>query len=236
VVLARRVGKIEEHLDPEAAVLRWLTEAHEYGTLEAYTETWLDAAATERPVPRIAQQVEDATRERLRRQRRFDERAIARAVHAAVLRVQLVVQLNVAAMDSIRVDGMVAVSHHYRMRELAFREALAEHDPDAAQADSLEADTDEWMESVHDLASRLDARRSAQERLEERFLAGRDSLFPETAEMLDRLWEMVEGHLAIALADEYDRTPEPDECSVGARAESLLALASRTADAYMGWT
>jgi hypothetical protein len=233
VVLARRVGKLEDGLDPEAAVLRWLTEAHEYGTLEAYTEAWLDAPSSERPVPRIAQQVEDATRERLRRQKRFDERAIDRTVHAAVLRVQLVVQLNLAAMDSIRVDGMIAVSHHYRVRELAFREALAEHDPERAQEASLEADTDAWMDSVHDLATRLDVKRAAKERLEGRFLAGRDSLFPETAALLDGLAEMVEGHLA--LAGEDDRTAGLDESSVDARAESLLALASRTGDAYMGW-
>ena len=233
MVLARRVTKIEDGLDPEAAVLRWLSEAHEYGTLEAYTETWLDRPASERPVPRIAQQVEDATRERLRRQKRFDDRAVDRAVHAAVLRVQLVVQLNVAAMDSIRVDGMIAVSQHYRMRELAFRGALAEHDPAGAQAESVEADTDAWVEGVRDLVTRLEVKRAAKERLEERFLAGRESLFPETAELLDGLREMVEGH--VVLAGENDRTPEPGESSVGARAESLLGLASRTADAYMGW-
>jgi hypothetical protein len=233
VVLARRVGKLEQGLDPEAAVLRWLTEAHEYGTLEAYTDTWLDAAAIERPVPRIAQQVEDATRERLRRQRRFDERAIARAIHAAVFRLQLVVQLNVSAMDTIRVDGMITVSHHYRMRELAFREMLAEHDPDTARADSLDADTDAWMDGVHDLATRLRAKRAAKERLEGRFLAGRDSLFPETAALLDGLRQLVGGH--VALAGEDDRTAGLDESSVDARAQSLLGLASRAADAYMGW-
>lgn len=235
MVLARRVAKLEDGSDPQAAVLRWLTEAHAYGTLEAYTDSWTSLPVSERPLARITQQIEDATQQRLRGQRIDLKRATDRAVHAAVLRVQLVVQLNIEADDSFRVDGMICVAHHYRMRELAFRGLLSEQQPAEAQGETLGAHSAAWIEQVVSLHGRLGAKRAARERLEERFFAGTDSLFPETSTRIGGLEGMAADHLAIATADDPEVAREPEESTIEARADTILALATRVADVFMGW-
>lgn len=235
MTVARRLTKLEDDLDPESAVNHWLAEAQRFPTLEAYTDSWTRESTPEHPLHRIAQQVEAAARQRLRTEKRSGERAVDRAVHAAVLRVQLVVQIDLDATDSLRVDGMLAVAQHHRLRELAFREVLAVTDAAEAQAETLQEESAAWADQARDLHDRLGVKRAARETLETRYLGSRASLFPETAGLFERLAEMVEGHVAIAKRGDHDRTDLTDESAVDARADRLLALASRVADAYMGW-
>jgi hypothetical protein len=240
MVLSRRLEKLEAELDPESAVLHWLTVAHEYPTLAAYTDSWKDEPGSEHPLTRIAGQVETATRQRLRKEKRFGERAVDRAVHAAAFRVQLVVHLNLDAIDTVRVQGLLHVALTWRMRELSFRELLAAEDEAAAETDTLERDWSSWAEHTRDLIALLRAKRAARLELERRHLGGHGALFPETRDELRDLVERVEGlyetiaESGIAPAIEPLRTGPVDE-GTGEHADRLGALASTAADAFMGW-
>jgi len=258
VTITGRLAKLESGLDPESAAIRWLHEAHEHPTLEAYTDSWalheahehptLEAytdswaqqAHAEHPLHRIAQQIEEATRQRLKGQRRHDERGVRRAVHAAAFRVQLVVMLNLDAIDIVRVQGLLHVALMWRMRELSFRELLAAEDEAAAETDTLERDWSSWAEHTRDLIALLRAKRAARLELERRYLGGHGALFPETRDELRDLVERVEGlyetiaESGSAPAIEPLGTGPVDEGS-GEHADRLGALASTAADAFMGW-
>jgi hypothetical protein len=237
VTITRRLAKLESGLDPESAAIRWLHEAHEYPSLDAYTDSWTQQPTSEHPLHRIAQQVEAATKARLKGRRREAQRAADTAVHAAVFRVQLVVHIDIAATDGLRVQGLLHVALSWRLRELLFRETLAETDVERAEADTLAADWQRWSEMARDLGSLLAAKQAASLDLERRYLGGHGSLFPETARQLRDLVERIEVLYRVVLESGMVEAPEPsDETSAAAEhADKLHASASKAANTYMGW-
>ena len=242
MVLARRLGKLEAELDPESAVLHWLAEAHEYPTLDAYTEWWQARPESEHPLVRIPQQLEETTRKRLRGQRRPSDHEVRKVVRAAAFRVHLVVFLNLDAADTIRVQGLLHLALTWRMRELSIRDVLAETGDDgrfADEADTLERDWTSWGVAVRDQISSLRGMDAAHRDLERRYLAGQCGLFPETAEAFRSLVGRVESlHATITKTGSAQvigpvGADEPDPPG-GDHADRLAALASTAADAFMG--
>ena len=77
---------------------------------------------------------------------------------------------------------------------------------------------------------RLSVKREVRQRLEERFLGGRESLFSDTAELLDQLEGMAAKHREMT-----DEPAEVEETAIEVRAQQALAFASRVATAFMGW-
>ncbi len=186
MVLARRLDKLEAELEPESAVLHWLAEAHEYPTLDAYTEWWQARPESEHPLVRIPQQLEEATRKRLRGQRRHVDHEVHKVVRAAAFRVYLVVFLNLDAADTIRVHGLLHLALTWRMRELSFRDVLAEMGEEggfAGEADTLERDWASWGAVVREQISSLRGMGRGRQGLERRnCLASVRELDPETAD------------------------------------------------------
>src|SRR5450759_3236808 len=66
MIARRRLAKLEGALSPKAATLLWLTEAHGFGSLEAYVDWLVDQPADAAPFWRVPEQAEHAVRAAMR--------------------------------------------------------------------------------------------------------------------------------------------------------------------------
>jgi hypothetical protein len=208
----RRLAKIEESLSPSQLVLRWLAEAHAYGSLEAYVGSLLDIPAEQQPIDRLCREASETVRARLRGKPAEQlRRAVNSALRETVFRFELVLRIYVVT------------------RELLDREALI----DAALSAHVALATSEETRDVDRLAQlrdlllvRVDELHAAQEArmsVEERYLDGHAALFPDVAASWE---EQVHGTeviaaMAVRLA-ELDGVPP-------ALASDLDAATARTA-------
>ena len=58
--LSRRMDKLEGALSPRSATLLWLAEAHEFGSLPAYTDWLIDQPPSAAPLERVPRAAEAA--------------------------------------------------------------------------------------------------------------------------------------------------------------------------------
>lgn len=182
----RRLKRLEDGLDPLALVLRWLDEAHTFGTIGDYVLWLIDQPDGAHPIERLPREIADATYEAMRRQPSdVIERKMRRAKRDTVFLFDLVVRLNREAMDLIRIEELRRVALVFRMRELDFRAALAARGEEAArqaEADTLEHHHRTWQDIVGAMVDRLGSAHAARETLEQRYLAGHAALFPDVAD------------------------------------------------------
>jgi len=111
----RRLAKIEESLSPSQLVLRWLAEAHAYGSLEAYVGSLLDLHADQQPTDRLCREAYEGVHARLRgKPAEQVRRAVNSALRETVFRFELVLRIYVVTRELLDREALIdaALSAH----------------------------------------------------------------------------------------------------------------------------
>ncbi|MFV2062332.1 MAG: hypothetical protein ACC726_02320, partial [Chloroflexota bacterium] len=194
-------------------VIHWLDEAHAFGSPAAYMRSVTEQAVAAQPLARIVAGVEAATTKTMRgRPRDVVGRAVRDALREAAFIFHLVVRLNAAAEDLVRFEGLRLVAITLWMRELTLREELARHTDAAgwgADAETLSGSWHDWRRTIAGLVTSLAHAQEARRRVEDRYLAGRDSLFPELADDWTELAQRGEALSAIGASLRDDAGGQP---------------------------
>lgn len=174
----RRLARLEASLGPREAVLHWLRQAHEHGSLEAYVTSLVDEPGPS-PLVALTERVAAATRAAHAREARPTVReAEHRAATDTVFLFMLVLELEHVATEAIRIGTL-------RLEALRW-ESCARTAEGASDRRGWAA----WRTSVTDLATDV-ARAEAVHRFHaERYLDGHRVLSPIT---LARWRELREG-------------------------------------------
>ncbi len=193
MTLGQRLAKLEGALPPKAAALRWLVEAHGFGSLAAYVAWLVDQPRSAAPLVRVPAQAEAATRAAMRGQPHdIVERAVREAVRDAVFLVELVLNLNRSAEETVRLEGLRYAALAWEMRA-----RRAEAQIDGHRASSRRRGTSaqwwrEWRAAVASWVNDLALAEAARMHLERLYLDGHASLFPDLATEWQRLREQAE--------------------------------------------
>ena len=62
----QRMDKLETSLTPRQAVLLWMAEAHQFGTMEEYAQSLKDLPDSAWPLPRLGNQVETSVKQSMK--------------------------------------------------------------------------------------------------------------------------------------------------------------------------
>ena len=166
----RRLAKLETSLSPTQLVLRWLAEAHAYGSLEAYVGSLLDVPADQQPIDRLCREASDGARARLRGKPAEQVRkAVNSALRETVFRFELELRIYVTTRELLDREALIdaALSAHVSL-------ATSE---EAADTDHLARLRDLLVCRVGELHAAEEARAIA----ERRYLDGHGALFPDVA-------------------------------------------------------
>jgi hypothetical protein len=191
----RRLAKLESALSPKAATLLWLAEAHQFGSLPAYVAWLVDQPISAAPLERVPTQARAGALETMRGQPRDAVReAVHRAVRDAIFGVELVLKLNVAAEETIRIEGLRYAVFFWEMRALTAEAELARRSRSRAgrSASNLVERWQAWCTATTALLTGICAAEEARLLLERRYLDGHPALFPDAAADWERLRESVE--------------------------------------------
>ena len=245
MALARRLSRAERDLDVKGCILHWLAEAHGFGSMEAYARWTVEQPEPRDPFARLLDRVEAAARKAQRKEPPAVVRRAVKAAHReAMFASYLVVRLNSEAEERLVSLGLAQMALMYWMRELALREALAEHGDEAAwlaDAEGLDGTWNHWREAMTSLLIGLHEAGAARHTLEDRYLSGHLSLFPSTADAWRDLVERSEGLYEVATTLHPDDSFEPLEAlrerstsGAAATAERLGRMASVETHSAMG--
>lgn len=177
MTLARRIAALETSLTPTQLVLRWLDEAHRYGTLEASAAALLDAPLDDMPLNRLCREAEESARGSVAsRSREEVDRAVRKALREAVFRFFLVLRANVTTREALEKETYIqAAMSSFVAMLVAPDERGPDYDSLLGQVCTLQ------LSRVADLESRAEARMRAARR----YLDGRELLFPDLAAAWD---------------------------------------------------
>jgi len=192
----RRLDKLEHSLGPKEAILRWLEEAHRFGSIVEYARATIDLPESAQPSIRITEHVEAAIR-RTRRGRTDDELelAVRQAIGDVVFLYQLVFVLNQTAAN---------YAHEAMSRSLVLSGQLARlvtdplsEDQDARRANlpaarQVDRAWQVWRESTEALVSDIRVEQAARSGLEKAYFAGGAVLFADVAEDWTRLGDQAD--------------------------------------------
>jgi hypothetical protein len=193
VTVERRLAKLEGALSPRAATLLWLAEAHQFGSLPAYVKCLIDQPLSAAPLERVPAQARAAAVEVMRGQPREVVREAGRqAVGQAVFLVQLVLQLNVVAQDSIEVLGLRYAASFWEWRAMKAEMQLEAATPSRATRGKGDGRWTGWRAALEILIGNLYLAEETRAQIERRYLDGTSTLFADlTADWL-RLRKEVE--------------------------------------------
>jgi hypothetical protein len=189
----RRLAKLEAALSPKAATLLWLAEAQQFGSLPAYVAWLIDQPISTAPLERVPGKARAAALEALRGQPREVVREAAhQAVRDAIFLVELVLKVNVAAEETIRIGGLRYAALFWEMRAISAEAQLEATGPSRGTRGRHDARWTAWRMAVVSLIGDLYAAEEARAHLERRYLEGMVTLFPDLASDWKRLRENVE--------------------------------------------
>jgi hypothetical protein len=176
VSLARRVANIEQVLTPVQLVLRWLDEAYAFGSLAAYSDSVLASAPSAMPLDRLCREADRSARARVAsRDQEQIRRAVNGALVATVMRFELVMRINVLALEVLDRQVLLNALISAQTAVLLSEERRSRRaDPIHQRRFGLVRDMARLR--VAELAAGDEARRQA----ERRYLEGHPALFPET--------------------------------------------------------
>ncbi len=235
----RRLAKLESALSPKAATLLWLAEAHEFGSLPAYVNWLIDQPISAAPLERVPMQARAGALEAMRGQPREAAREAAHgAVRDAIFLVELVLKLNVAAEETIRMEGLRYAALFWEMRAIGAEAALARRNRSRAvrSASSLRERSQAWFAATTALLTGIYAAEEARLLLERRYLDDHPALFPdaiadwgrfrESAERLTGLGDALRP-LMMGTTRSHGSAPDLDLEALrsGARAQALAEVA-----------
>ena len=191
----RRLAKLESALSPKAAALLWLAEAHQFGSLPAYVAWLVDQPISVAPIERVPVQARAAVIEAMRGQPREAVREAAhQAVRDAIFLVELILKLNVAAEETIRIEGLRYAELFWKMRAITAEAELARRSrsrADRSPAGLMER-WQEWCTAAVALLTGIYVAEEARLLLERRYLDGHAALFPDAIADWEQLRENAE--------------------------------------------
>ena len=227
----------EGALPPREAVLAWLVEAQQFPSLEDHARSIVELPVEAAPLSVIGRRVEAATRDTLKGQPRDAiEAAVHGAVRDAVFLFCLVFQVNIAALEIAKVEGLRAGGVFFWMSSL-LGGPRAEDLPAAearVHADKLADSWAMWRSVVDRLDVDIRIEIEARATLEKRFYGGHDVLLADVraewahyVDLVERLSWMAEAMHVPRTAKTRRRPPGVVEAGasvparVAARAETL---------------
>ncbi len=203
----RRLAAIEASLSPTQRVVRWLAEAHEHGSFEAWGQATFAAGPDALPLDRLGREAADAVRRSRRGAARDTEDAVYRAVLDTVFRVQLVLRIIEVTDTTLRREVLIlaALSAHLALTLETAPERRPGAIPLAAQRDLLFARVAE-----------LHALEAVRTIVEDRYLDGQTALFPDAVEnWADQVRGSEEMAVRALRLAELDGVPALDEAHLG---------------------
>jgi len=189
----RRLAKLEGALSPKAATLLWLAEAQQFGSLPAYVAWLIDQPISAAPLERVPMQARAAAVGAMRGQPRDAVREAAHhAVRDAIFLVELVLKLNVAAEQTIRIEGLRYAVLFWEMQAISAEAQLETASPSRGTSGGRNTRWTAWRAAVASLIGSLCAAEGARALLGRRYLESTPTLFPDVAAGWQRLGEQVE--------------------------------------------
>jgi hypothetical protein len=189
----RRLAKLEGVLSPKAATLLWLAEVHQFASLPAYVTWLIDQPISVAPLERVPTQARAGALEAMRGQPREAVREAAHAaVRDAIFLVELVLKVNVAAEETIRIGGLRYAALFWEMRAIGAEAQLESAEPSRGTNARRRARGPAWRLSVASLVVSIYAAEEARVQLERRFLGGTSILFPDLGADWLRLHDQAE--------------------------------------------
>ena len=189
----RRLAKLEGALSPKAATLLWLAEAQQFGSLPAYVAWLIDQPISAAPLERVPTQAQAGALDAMRGQPREAVREAAhRAIRDAVFLVELVLKVNVAAEDTIRIAGLRYAALFWEMRAIGAEAQLETAATGRRTRGRHASPWATWRAAVASLVGDLYVADEARVHLERRYLEGTSTLFPDLAAVWQRLRQEIE--------------------------------------------
>ena len=217
--LSGRVAKLETSLSPTQLVLRWLAEAHAFGDIPAYVASLLEKDPPVAPLDRLAREAVQGARTAMRGKRaELGEAAIRSALRETVFRYELVLRINVVALELLDREALIDM-------------ALSAHVSLVTSRETREPKDIEWLGQLRDLLlSRVDelqATAEARTLVQERYLEGRSALFPDVAAAWEEQLHSTQmiAAMAVRLAELDGVAPAvaPDPEALSRRTTELVA-------------
>ncbi|MGA2514235.1 MAG: hypothetical protein ABSG37_11535 [Candidatus Limnocylindrales bacterium] len=202
--LARRLDALDASLTPTQLVLRWLAEAHAYGSLEAYVASILDLPGDQQPIDRLCREAHDGAWTRLHgRPADQVQRAVHSALRETVFRYELVLRIYETAHGLLDQEALIdaALSAHIGLLTAEGR-AERRHDPTYTETFTI------YRDLLTMRVGELHAAQRARSTVEERYLDGHAALFPDVAASWDEQLKRTQllADMAVRLA-ELDGVP-----------------------------
>jgi hypothetical protein len=181
MTLKARLEELESALPPRTAALRWLSEAHAFGSWPAYARWLVDQPRSAYPlncVPAQARAAAAAATKGL--PRKAAEDATRQALRDALFLVYLVFEVNSETTEAVGTETLRSVALSEGSPSILLEAELATHDPESYAGDYAER----WAGRLaleRAWLSHLYVAEDARILLERWYLDGRPSLFPELA-------------------------------------------------------
>lgn len=176
-----RIAALERSLEPLEATRLWLTEAHAFGSLSAYTRWLVGQPDPRAPARLVSARAGEAIVTKMRgRPRVIVDEFRAAAEGEAIFLVELVSEIE-DAVASATPDESLRWLALARESQLLRAEVMG---GGHAQCDGSQTTTDRWAGWLQAACERLGALYAAEEGrllLERRYLDGLTTLFPDTA-------------------------------------------------------
>jgi hypothetical protein len=223
MTLERRLDGIEKNLSPTQLVLRWLAEAHAYGSLEAYVTTLLDLRGHQQPIDRLCRDAHNGVRASLRGKRtEAVDAAVRNALRETVFRYELVLRIYVAAHELLDRQVLLEALLASQLALLA-RDERTPRQADESRLGRLSQCRDLTALQVRELLAAQVARVA----VEARYLQGQAALFPDVAAAFDdqvrRSEQLAEMAAEIAEAGGVEAAPLDDPDAAALRVDQLVA-------------
>lgn len=222
VTTERRLEAIEASLTPTQSVLRWLNEAHAYGSLEANVDATLDQKLDDFPANRLCREAERSARATVgSRSPEQVNRAIHKARRETLFRFELVNRINVTAHEVLEKEELL------RTAALAFLALLAGQSEQARRGAAHRETLERTLEILLGRVTELEAAGQARMLAEQRYLDSSPVLFPDVRGAWDEECQATKEAAAMAFRlaelDGVDLPQPSDADAISARAAVLLA-------------
>jgi hypothetical protein len=219
----RRLDDIENNLSPTQLVLRWLAEAHAYGSLETYVTSLLDLPGNQQPIDRLCHDADAAVRAGLHGKRaEVVHAAVRNALLQTVFRYELVLRIYVAAHELLDRQVLLEALFASQLALLA-RDERTRRMADESQLERLRQCRDLTALQVRELL----AAQAARVAVEARYLHGQAALFPDLAAAFDdqirRSQQLAEMAADMTEMNGVEPAAPDDADAAGLRVDQLVA-------------